>query len=104
MFPEAQHQLYSSYLLCFQSHFKIMTCYTSITKNSQINMPSKLIKQLIHSAQIEKEIMLRVRLRTIDSHEVEKVDVLLDSGALVIYRTALGCVKRNYYPKTGAPY
>jgi len=27
-----QHQLYLSYLLCFQIHFKITTCYTSITK------------------------------------------------------------------------
>jgi len=33
MFPEAQNQLYSSNLLCFQIHFKIMMCCTSITKN-----------------------------------------------------------------------
>jgi len=43
------------------------------------------------SAKIEKEIMLRVGLRTIDSHEVEEVDMLLDSGAtgLFIDRTWL---------------
>ena len=45
----------------------------------------KMIKQLIHSAKIEKEIMLRVGLRTIDSHEVEEVDVLLDSGATGLF-------------------
>jgi len=39
------------------------------------------MKQLIHSAKIEKEIMLKVGLRTVDSHEVEEVDALLDSGA-----------------------
>jgi len=39
-----------------------------------------MIKQLIRSAKIEKEIMLRVGLKTIDSHEIEEVDVLLDSG------------------------
>jgi len=32
MFPEAKTKLYSSYLLCFQIHFKIATHYTSITK------------------------------------------------------------------------
>ena len=31
-----------------------------------------MIKQLIHSAQIDKEIMLRVGLRTIDSHSVPR--------------------------------
>jgi len=40
-----------------------------------------MIKQLIHSAKIEKEIMLGVGLRMVDSHEVEEVDALLDSGA-----------------------
>jgi len=40
-----------------------------------------MIKQFICSAKIEKEIMLRVGLRMIDSHEVEEVDTLLDSGA-----------------------
>jgi len=50
-----------------------------------------MIKQLIHSAKIEKEIMLKVGLRMIDSHEVEEVDVLLGSGAtgLFIDRTWL---------------
>ena len=37
--------------------------------------------KLIRSAKIEKEIMLRVGLRMIDSHEIEEVDMLLDSGA-----------------------
>jgi len=32
MFPEAQNQLYSSNLLCFQIHFKIAMHYTLITK------------------------------------------------------------------------
>jgi len=44
-----------------------------------------MIKQLIHSAKIEKEIMLRVGLRTIDSHKVEEVDTLLDSGATGLF-------------------
>jgi len=44
-----------------------------------------MIKQLIHSAKIEKEIMLRVGLRTIDSYEVEEVDVLLGSGATGLF-------------------
>ena len=44
-----------------------------------------MIKQFIHSAKIEKEIMLRVGLRTIDSHEVEEVDALLDSGATGLF-------------------
>jgi len=39
-----------------------------------------MIKQLIHSAKIEKEIMLKVGLRMVDSHEVEEVDMPLDSG------------------------
>jgi len=44
-----------------------------------------MTKQLIRSTKIEKEIMLRVGLRMIDSHEVEKVDVLLDSGATGLF-------------------
>jgi len=44
-----------------------------------------MIKQLIRLAKIEKEIMLRVGLRTIDNHEVEEVDVLLDSGATGLF-------------------
>jgi len=44
-----------------------------------------MIKQLIRSAKIEKEIMLKVGLRTVDSHEVEEVDVLLDSGATGLF-------------------
>jgi len=44
-----------------------------------------MIKQLIHSAKIEKEIMLRVGLRTIDSHKIEEVDALLDSGATGLF-------------------
>jgi len=47
-----------------------------------------MIKQLIRSAKIEKEIMLRVGLRMIDSHEVEEVDMLLDSGATGLF---IGC-------------
>jgi len=44
-----------------------------------------MIKQLIHSAKIKKEIMLKVGLRTVDSHEVEVVDALLDSGATGLF-------------------
>jgi len=44
-----------------------------------------MIKQLICSAKIEKEIMLKVGLRTVDSHEVEEVDMLLDSGATGLF-------------------
>jgi len=44
-----------------------------------------MIKQLIHSAKIEKEIMLRVGLRMIDSHEVDEVDILLDSGVTGLF-------------------
>jgi len=44
-----------------------------------------MIKQLICSAKIEKEIMLKVGLRTIDSHEVEEVEVLLDSGVTGLF-------------------
>jgi len=44
-----------------------------------------MIKQLICSAKIEKEIMLRVGLRMIDSHEVEEVDTLLGSGATGLF-------------------
>jgi len=44
-----------------------------------------MIKQLIHSAKIEKEIMLKVGLRTVNSHEVEEVDTLLDSGATGLF-------------------
>jgi len=44
-----------------------------------------MIKQLIHSAKIEKEIMLKVGLRTVDSHEVEEVDTLPDSGATGLF-------------------
>jgi len=44
--------------------------------------------------------MLKVGLRTIDSHEVEEVDMLLDSGAtgLFIDRTWLH-QKKNNLPK-----
>ena len=44
-----------------------------------------MIKWLIHSARIEKEIMLKVGLRMVDSHEVEEVDMLLDSGATGLF-------------------
>jgi len=46
---------------------------------------SKLMKQLICLAKIEKEIILKVGLRTVNSHEVEEVDVLLDSGATGLF-------------------
>jgi len=42
-------------------------------------------KQLIHSAKIEKEIMLKVGLRTVDSHGIEEVDMLLNSGATGLF-------------------
>jgi len=35
-------------------------------------------------SQIEKKIMLKVGLRTVDSHEVEE-DMLLDSGATGLF-------------------
>jgi len=44
-----------------------------------------MIKQLICSTKIKKEIMLQVGLRTVDSHEVEEVDALLDSGATGLF-------------------
>jgi len=44
-----------------------------------------MIKCLSCSAKIEKEIMLKVGLRTVDSHEVEEVDALLDSGATGLF-------------------
>ena len=44
-----------------------------------------MIKQLICSAKIEKEIMLKVGLRMVDSHEVEEVDMLLDSGVTGLF-------------------
>jgi len=44
-----------------------------------------MMKQLICSAKIEKEIMLKVGLRTVDSHEVEEVVVVLDSGATGLF-------------------
>jgi len=53
-------------------------------------------KQLICSAKIEKEIMLKVGLRTVDSHEVEEVDVLLDSGATGLF---IDCMWRKLQPK-----
>jgi len=43
---------------------------------------------------IEGEIMLKVGLRTVDGHEVEGVDTLLDSGATGLL-TMCGYVKRG---------
>ena len=57
-----------------------------------------MIKRFIHLAKIEKEIMLGVGLRMIDSHEVEEVDALLDSGVTVYSSTVLGCTKRKSLP------
>ena len=36
-------------------------------------------------SKIEKEIMLKVGLRTVDTHEVEEVNTLLDSGATGLF-------------------
>jgi len=44
-----------------------------------------MIKQLIRSAKIDKEIMLKVGLRIIDSHEIEEVGALLDSGVTGLF-------------------
>jgi len=44
-----------------------------------------MIKQLICSVKIEKEITLKVGLRTVDSHEVEEVDALLDSRVTSLF-------------------
>jgi len=64
-----------------------------------------MIKRLIHSAKIEKEIMLKVGLRTIDSHEVQEVDALLDSGAMGLFIDhAWLRQKKITTPKTGTPY
>jgi len=43
------------------------------------------MKQLICSAKIDKEIMLKVGLRTVDSHKIEEVDTLLDSSATGLF-------------------
>jgi len=43
------------------------------------------MKQLICLAKIDKEIMLKVGLRTVDSHEVEGVNMLLDNGATGLF-------------------
>jgi len=44
-----------------------------------------MIKQLIRSAKIKNEIMLRVGLRMVDSHEIEEVDMLLGSGVTGLF-------------------
>jgi len=62
-----------------------LQCATLQSQKSKNKHASKMIKQLIHSTKIEKEIMLRVGLRTIDSHKVEEVDALLDSGATGLF-------------------
>ena len=48
--------------------------------------------------------MLRVGLSMIDSHEIEEVDMLLDSGATGLFIDHAWLPKENNYPKIGAPY
>jgi predicted aspartyl protease len=62
--------------------------------NSNNNTPWKILKTFIQSAHIEHEVMLKVGLKTVDTHTMVEVDALLDSGAtgLFINRTL---VKNN---------
>jgi len=57
-----------------------------------------MINDLFCSAKIKKEIMLKAGLRTVDSHEVEEVDALLDSEVTGLLSTMLGCAKRKSQP------
>jgi len=70
------------YVSKFISKLRRATIQSQKSKNKHA---SKTIKRFIRSAKIEKEIMLRVGLRTIDSHEVQEVDTLLDSGATGLF-------------------
>jgi len=70
------------YVSKFISKLQHATLWSWKSKNKHA---SKMIKWLICSAKIEKEIMLKVGLRTIDSHEIEEVDMLLDSGATGLF-------------------
>jgi len=81
-----------------------LRCTTLQSQKSKNKHTSKMIKQLICSAKIEKEIMLRVGLRMIDSHEVEEVDALLDSGVTGLFIDCAWLPKENNYLKTGVPY
>ena len=89
----------------FPNSFQKLQRTTLRSQKSKNKHASKMIKQLIHSAKIEKEIMLKVGLRTIDSHEVEEVDALLDSGVTGLFIDhGLVAPKGNNYTKTGTPY
>ena len=55
---------------------------TSICNSPKILKPAK---SFIRSASIEREVLLTVGLKTVDSHAMIDVDALLDSGATGLF-------------------
>ena len=54
-------------------------------KGSQNGNSWKIPKSLIRSAQIEKEVSVKVAVQTVDTHVKMEVDALLDSGATSLF-------------------
>ena len=67
------------YAINFISKLHIRTRQRS---SSKINTPRKIPKTLIRSIHMEKEVQLKVGLKSVDTHAMVEVDVLLDSGAM----------------------
>ena len=70
------------YAINFISKLRRHTCRGSHSKNS---IPQKIPKTFIRSAHIEHEVMLKVGLKTVDTHAMVEVDVLLDCGATSLF-------------------
>src|ERR1700723_2396547 len=53
--------------------------------NSKNNIPGKIPKTLIRSANLEQEVTVKVALQTVDTHARMEVDALLDCGATGLF-------------------
>ena len=53
--------------------------------NSKNNIPGKIPKTLIRSANLEQEVTVKVALQTVDTHARMDVDALLDCGATGLF-------------------
>ena len=70
------------YAINFISKLRHHTHQCLHSKNS---IPRKIPKTFIQSTHIEHEVRLKVGLRTVDTHVMVEVDVLLDCGATGLF-------------------
>ena len=67
---------------CF---LKFARVRVELDQGSKKSISRKVLKSFIRSAQIEKEVTVKVAVQTVDTHAKVEVDALLDSGATGLF-------------------